>query len=457
MKAFNHLPRSMLSKLMVIFALIGLLTMINLIIYKNPIHWDLTEDRTNSLSSETINILTTLPSPVYVQAFFSAQAYNSVIAKTLLEQYQYYGKNKFIVDWVDPTLDSIAVKTAGITRDETIVMTFNGRSEQVGYPDEQEITSALIKLINPVPHIVYFLSGHGELDIQNAGDSSLSQVRRALEAKNYIVSIINLASVSSIPSDASAIVVAGPKTPLSQAEVTLIKSYLDQSGSAIFLLEPAALVTEDPQWQYLYQYLKSEWGITFSSDIIINQNSIFDPVIAIGTPQSYADHPVTQKLHGLTTLFPSSHTTLIDNVPPTVLAESIITTDSAAWGEMDIQSIQNDLQAFNPDQDIPGPLNLVVVAANGTTNSRIAVVGDSDFTMDVNFFQYGNGDLMINLVDWANKQEDLISLTPKQVTNRVIITPTGYGIGVILLIVFTLPLLVLFAGIYTWLRRKRKG
>lgn len=457
MKAFTRPPGNMINRLLIVIALIGLLTIINLIVYKNPINWDLTEDRTNSLSPETIYTLAALPSPVYVRAFFSTQAYNLEIAKTLLGKYQYYGKDNFVVEWIDPQTDAIAAEKAGITRDEIIVVTLNGRSEQIAYPDEQEITSALIKLINPNSHIIYFLSGHGELDIQSTGDSSLTQVRNALEAKNYTVKALNFAVAPSIPSDASAIVVAGAEKPLSQAEVILIKNYLDQNGSAIFLLEPAVLVPDDPQWQFLSHYLQSEWGIAFTSDIIINQNSIFDPVIAIGTPQSYADHPVTQKLHGLTTLFPSSHAVLIDDVPSGVMLEPIITTDSAAWGEMNIQSIQDDLQVFNSDQDIPGPLNLAVIAAKGTTNSRIAVVGDSDFAMDVNFFQYGNGDLMINLVDWASKQENLVTLTPKQVTNRVIITPTGSGIGVIFLIVFTLPLLVLFAGIYTRLRRKRKG
>ncbi len=457
MKAFTPPSGYMINRLLIVFALIGLLTMINFVVYKYPMNWDLTEDRTNSLSPETIDTLTALPSPVYVQAFFSTQAYNLEIAKTLLENYQYYGKDNFVVAWIDPQTDAIIAEKAGITRDETIVVTLNGRSEQIAYPDEQEITSALIKLINPNSHIIYFLSGHGELDTQSTGDSSLTQARNALEAKNYTVRVHNLAGAQAIPSDASAIVMAGAEKPLSLAEVTLIKSYLNQNGSAIFLLEPAALISDDPQWQFLSQYLQSEWGIASTSDIIINQNSIFDPVIAIGTPQSYADHPVTQKLHGLTTLFPSSRAILINDVPPAVMVEPIITTDSTAWGEINIQSIQDDLQVFNSDQDIPGPLNLVVIAANGTTNSRIAVVGDSDFAMDVNFFQYGNGDLIINLVDWASKQESLITLTPKQITNRVIITPTGSGIGVIFLIVFTLPLLVLFAGIYTWLRRKRKG
>ncbi len=51
------------------------------------------------------------------------------------------------------------------------------------------------------------------------------------------------------------------------------------------------------------------------------------------------------------------------------------------------------------------------------------VFGDSDFAIDANFSAYANGDLIINAVDWAVGQENLISLTPKNQTTRMLMSP----------------------------------
>ena len=86
------------------------------------------------------------------------------------------------------------------------------------------------------------------------------------------------------------------------------------------------------------------------------------------------------------------------------------------------------------------------------------VFGDSEFASDTYFTQYGNGDMMINSVDWAAEQEGLISLTPKDNIERLMIPPGRYTMNLILLgVVFILPGLVLLAGILVWLQRRQRG
>jgi ABC-type uncharacterized transport system involved in gliding motility auxiliary subunit len=86
------------------------------------------------------------------------------------------------------------------------------------------------------------------------------------------------------------------------------------------------------------------------------------------------------------------------------------------------------------------------------------VVGDADFASDAVFTQYANSDLFVSMIDWASGQQNLISLTPKQSTTRIIMAPQSYAINLIFLgTVIVIPGLVLFSGVFTWIQRRRRG
>jgi ABC-type uncharacterized transport system involved in gliding motility auxiliary subunit len=88
----------------------------------------------------------------------------------------------------------------------------------------------------------------------------------------------------------------------------------------------------------------------------------------------------------------------------------------------------------------------------------VVVFGDADFATDANFAQFGNGDILINSIDWAAGQEELISLTPKDTVQRVLVPPKQYTMGLILFgFVFLLPGAVLVSGIVVWVQRRKRG
>ena len=50
--------------LVMVLALLGILVLANYLVYKNPKRWDWSQDQTNTLSQETLNLLQTLDQPV---------------------------------------------------------------------------------------------------------------------------------------------------------------------------------------------------------------------------------------------------------------------------------------------------------------------------------------------------------------------------------------------------------
>uniref|UniRef100_A0A7C4KI28 Uncharacterized protein n=1 Tax=Anaerolinea thermolimosa TaxID=229919 RepID=A0A7C4KI28_9CHLR len=437
-------------------AFLGILVVINYLIYKNPVRWDLTEDKQHTLSKETLETLASLKDkdPIKAEAFYSSR-FPSDTARDLLDSYQYNSGGKFTYEFIDPEQDPVRAQSANVTRDGTIVLYQSGRSEQVTYASEEEITSALIKLTNPGERAVYFLVGHGEYSPDETSDRSYRQVKSTLSNKNYTVNTLNLLATRSIPEDAKAVVIAGPEKPVSQEEVDLLKAYLEKGGSLIFLSEPPvvtqALDAPDP----LIEYLKQTWGIQMSNDMVIDLN-YNPPSVAISA--SYGNHSITQKMYNQAIVLPSARSLEVQTAPQDVQVTVLAQTARNSWAEKDISSLKENKVGFDEKTDLPGPITLAVAAENSSTKARVVVIGDSDFASDNNFLQYGNSDFLINSIDWAAKQENLINLTPKSTTQRILIVRSQTTLGLILLVsVFLLPGLVIVAGVVVWVQRKRRG
>jgi ABC-type uncharacterized transport system involved in gliding motility auxiliary subunit len=105
-----------------------------------------------------------------------------------------------------------------------------------------------------------------------------------------------------------------------------------------------------------------------------------------------------------------------------------------------------------------GPISIAVAAENFESEGRVVVFGDADFVTDGNFFAYANGDIFVNSVDWAAGKEEIISLTPKNNTQRVLVPPQKTIMNLIFLVVVILmPALGLIGGVIVWTQKRRRG
>lgn len=440
--------------LLLTLAVLGILAVINFLGYQNSRRWDLTADKQNTLSKETLATLSSLTQPVKAEAFFSSRL-STDSARFLLESFQYNSKGMFTFEFIDPDANPIAAQNAGVSRDGTAVLVMNGHQEQVTYLDEQEITSALIRLTNPGKRAVYFLSGHGEYDPNGTDETAYAQIKSMLAAKNYTVATLNLIATPTVPDDALAIVIAGLRKPLTQVELDALKKFVSQGKSLIILSEPPVVSSLNNTDDLLQAYLAASWGVSLGDNIIVDPGAN-PPLVAVAN--TYDNHPITQRMNRVMTIFPTARSVSVAAALDSVTALPIINTSANAWGETDMQSLQNKQVSVDRDKDLVGPVPLAVAASNKITNARVVVIGDADFASDKYVQQYGNADLMINSIDWAAHQDNLINLTPRTTTTRVLIPPKQNTLGLLLFItVFVLPGLVIFMGISTWLQRRRHG
>lgn len=444
------------NSLILTLGFIGVIFMVNYIVYQNPGEpLDMTEDKSNTLAPETLQALATLPEKVTAIAFYSA-GLDSTSAEELLSKFKTNSKGNFDYTFVDPDLDPIAAREAGITGDGKILLQMGETKEIASFANETELTRTLIRLISPEPRVVYFLQGHGEPALETGGELSFSVAKSTLESKNYTVNTLNLISTNSIPEDALSIIIAGPLKPLTKEEVTLLKDYVNKGGSIVVMEDPTFFTEFGDSPDPLANYLKSDWGITLNNDIVIDLVNSQNPLQAISSQYS-PTHPITQNLtENYIVILPQARSISITAEKENVTQTQIILTTDQSWGESELAS--GETPSFDPEKDLPGPLNLAVAGENAETKGRVVVFGNSVYATDDAFDAYGNGNIFINSIDWAAEQEDLLNITPRQSIPRVLKQIENWQLLIMVITaVLVLPGLVVFAGISSWLARRKRG
>jgi ABC-type uncharacterized transport system involved in gliding motility auxiliary subunit len=157
-------------------------------------------------------------------------------------------------------------------------------------------------------------------------------------------------------------------------------------------------------------------------------------------------------------------------------AQMFVETSSNSWGETDLASVFSSGKVENDKtKDVQGPVpigaavSITAPAAPATPptpegqpkadeppkpETRIAVVGDSDFAANYALGISGNRDLFLNIVNWTAQQETLISIRPKDPEDRRLTLTASQQNGLKWFALLVLPAAIWGAGIWNWSRRR---
>jgi ABC-type uncharacterized transport system involved in gliding motility auxiliary subunit len=450
---------------------LGILVAVNYLSARQNKRWDLTANKQFSLSDQTIKLLKGLDAPAKFMVF--DQDANFDRFRSRLTEYQYQSKN-VQVEYIDADKRPVETKQYDVQQYGTVVIEYKGRTERVTSDGEQDLTNALIKVINPTHKKVYFLAGHGEKDTAGTERTGYSGIADALKRDNYEFDKLILAQTNMIPADATALIIAGPRTDLLESEVPLLNEYLAKQGKLLVLLDPPDNLKQPVPVPRLTGLL-SEWGIDATNSVVVDLSGRTTvATVAVAAPP-YPAHAITDRFD-LVTMFPLVRAILPAKTPPAGRnAQSFIQTAPRSWAETTFSELE-DTKALAPEPekgDLPGPVSIaaavaVPVAASASTpatpaaageeppkpETRVAVVGDSDFAANAYLGVEGNRDLFMNTVNWLAQQENLISIRPRDAADRRITMTANQARGVFWLSIVIIPMFVFGSGIYSWWRRR---
>lgn len=464
-------------------AVVGIVVLANVLAARHHWRWDLTANSRFTLAQQTRDVLGGLQNQVDINAFLVAGESSSEQVEGLLKEYQ-YASDKVKVNIVDPVKQPSLANKYNITESGTIVIERDGLQRRIepynlygggdnpyapAFRGEQAVTSALAALSQQYSTEIYFLAGHGEKSL----DKELGQIKTYLTGEGYTAYTLDLPQEGKIPGDASLVVIAGPRKDLIPREKELLFKYLDGGGKIMALMDPPGPQGVPAGWQEMLGRL----GVNIAQAVAVDpQRGYFGDAITL--VPLLAAHEITGKLSGqnLALVLPGAAPVTVEKGEKTAYQYgSLLITSDKAWGETNLK--ENNVK--KDGGDLPGPLTLAVAVEQSgpspnmpgqtpanpedpgegdiLTAKRVAVVvGNSAFIEQGAVDLQGNADFFMNAVGWLAGRDDMITIRPKTAEpSSVQLTGESareifYGTVVIL------PLAVLVAGAFVWVRRRAR-
>lgn len=383
---------------------------------------DLTANKRYTLAPQSVKVVEALTEPVKVTAFFGEAQPGRQRFKELMSQYA-YRSSKLTYEVVDPDRQPALARRYKVTSYGTIVAERGDREERFFTISEESVTNALIKVSRTEKKRVYFVTGHGEHGLDDAGKTGYSLVKEALEGENYQVEPLLLLRAEAVPADASVVVVAGPKGDLLPAEAKLLEAYMERGGKLLVLVDPGQLPA-------LEAFLRDR-GIELVADTLIDRLSrLFGADARMPVISQYTPHPITNEFEMASFLPLARSVRPINDPPKGVEVQALASTGSGSWAETDLDSLNKGEASFQEDQDIRGPVPVAAVAtikpkedggasdspeaeAEESSSARLVVFGDSDFASNTHLNLSGNATLLLNTVSWLAEEGELIAIRPR--------------------------------------------
>ncbi len=423
-----------------ILVIIAIIATANVLANRYDKSYDTTANKRYSLSDQTVKIVKGLKQDATITYFDQVSRYQS--AKDQLDLYANLS-HRIHVEYVDPDKNPQLAREAGIKNYGTAVVQVGANKQEAKSITEEGITGAFIRDLKNTTRTVCFLTGSGEHQIDDSSRNGYSRFKDLLGKDEYATKSISLLEKAEIPGDCTVLVVAGPNGDYQQPEVEAIKKFVEDGGRALFLLDPPLKIgrSEIADNDALTSVLQS-WGITVDKDLILDLNPI-GQLYGLGPQVALVD-----------SCFPLSRSIDVKSGSKTSVEKLFGSSESSlATNKLDSPKINP-----NDPKNKKGPMS---IAAAGTYNTgkedsqgRFVVIGSSAWAANsfINF--KGNSDLALNAMNWLSSDEDLISIRPKEPEDRRITMTRAQMNWVRTTSQFLLPLIVVFAGVSVWWRRR---
>jgi len=459
-----------LSLLLIISYLIVIL--ICFLSYFNFFRIDINKHSEYSISPNTKNLLFSLNSKlnIYIVIETKDEIYSDL--QNLIDEYSFHS-DMLDVFWIDPVKNP--------SRTEELIYSYklnsypaividNGFQSRVIYNEElrkinssgniisfdgeRVISNSIFEISNGIKPKIYFSYGNGENRIDDFSNNGFSSINIDLEAQSMNLESFNLDGFNPIPSDADAIVIAGPKKKINDSSLNMIEKYLNSSGRLLILL--------DSYYESGLEKILNKWSISLTSGFVYDQlQTLKGRDVNVN---KYGKHEITNEIDFLVRLLlpraivPISLPNNKDVDVPKV--STLLKSSDNSWIET---SSFNRTPVFEEaNGDMFGPIQLGVAIERGAIqeldveipSSRIVVIGDSDFICNANLID-GNKDFFRRTINWLVDRNNNLTISPRNITNVKITTSSKDLKFNFILSVIIIPISVLLIGliIYIWRRK----
>ena len=392
---------------------------------------DLTEDERYTISERTINVLSSdrirsRETPIRIIFAFKQSTPNYARMRSLLEEYERYGKGKIEVEYFDPmrqphrareisqiygvvfnqnlcVIDALADHNVALDTfeqdksDRKHVRVRSGASfiRYETLPDESRravalmmdevVCSALTEAVEGEMRSMYVVEGKGGVSRDNT--ELLEMLGEINNSLNIQLKFITLADVETLPDDAEGLIIVSPQTDFTEDEIRVLNDYWENRDgrNAIFI----ALNTQYTKLPRLYRFIR-EQGIRPNADQILlrDRNRPYYDISAV-FPKSL--NCTKSFWNGTTHVEGQSMSLTLEHGDESRAAlrrlstYPLLMTTSEYYGE----TRTDRSPSYDPQEDRLGPLCLAAAVTKGNPRdpnnlNTLCVLGNTDMLLKEN-------------------------------------------------------------------------
>lgn len=388
---------------------------------------DFTKERLYSLSKETLKVLNNLTNDVNIYFFKPSSMSDPVLdyIDNLLKRYK--EKSKYIkLRTIDPIQNRTMALDYDVKENGSIVfetergkiivsprkvLDQNMETEEIYYKGEEVFTKTIKNLTLYKPRNLYILQGHGEINPFDKSFYGYRTLFELLQQENIKLRELNLLKTPEIPEECNLIIIGNPKNDLSPEELDKINLFMDNGGNVLLMLEYETSFTIND--------ILSKTGVFYLENLVVEDEGYLPQLGRTTIVPNFINHEITKNLINNRKIILMPTTVAILEMPEkdkkyNYEISPLLTTSKTAWGEVSKEEIKANKVKFDK-KDLKGPLNLAYVIKRkaGNIESRIGIIGDTDFVNNANIDKYSNFEFFINVLNYLLGREEEIGISPK--------------------------------------------
>lgn len=453
--------------------LLAVLIVINLIVAEIPEEYtkiDVSDTSVNTMTDATKEYLDALEKDITI--YYIVQNGNEdELIDNLLTRYEEYSKHVEVVK-KDPVLyPTFTTQYTEEALDENSLIVVSGDNSKIvaygdmyetefdyttysyyttGFNGESKIDSAIAYVTSENLPKLYFVEGHGELEISAA-------LQESLENANYQIESLSLVSSDEVPEDTGCLMLVSPQTDISSQEAEKIISYLENGGKAMFFVDYVGDEFENLNTVLENYGVSTSYGIVMEGD---SQRYIMQ--------MPYYMLPYVETTDFTTDIINANKYILVGLVQPleilesyrdTLVIEPFLVTSDKGYLKTEVEN----LTSFEKEDGDPSgefPLALAITEElDEEKQTQIICYGGSaiiEESMD-NQVAGANTELVLAGLGWMCENDaPVISVESKDLTTTYLVIPeydAGYWAAITCGII---PVAFLLVGLFIWLKRRKQ-
>ena len=450
---------------------------INLLVEKiAPTDIDLTKDKVYSLSEASKTFTKSIENDVEIMLINMNQS-----AKSVVEFAHKYSKEneKIKVKEIDDVSKYPEIANEYNLTDTTTVMIIkSGNKEKVltlydlttldyttgEYKDktEEAMTNAILDVTVTEKPKIYYLSNHTKYS-----SKYITYFIQSLANEANDVAELDLLTTGKVPDDASVLMITTLAEDMTVPERDAILNYIGKGGKIIIFSDPNVGKISLPN----FQKILDEYGVGISEGIMVEQDAnkmlSGSPSAILVNINSSSSIMNQTDMNMNACLMNSGKLTFKDEETLEKLkveVETIATTNDTAFYRKDL-SIESTAKQKNDEEGSQTVGALLTKTIDENKTSKLIIYSNNMFItnveISVNTQQYlyaldfhHNKDIALNSIAYLTGRDDTITI--RKDTGSNIYTITEQQKNIILTIIFSVPALIIVAGIVVWQIRRRK-